>query len=1186
MTERHPNRLAQESSPYLLGHANSPIYWFPWGQEALRLAQEKDLPLFVSIGYSASYLCHLMERESFADKAVAATVNEHFIPIQVDREERPDIDAIYMNASWALTGSGGWPMTVLALPNGEPFFVGTYFPPRSEEGRPGLLELVRKVVELWKDDKKQLLEQAEALAHAVRSAARPRASGGISAETIRVAARQLQKVHDSSFGGFGKPPKFPNKSALSLLLRYHLSAGDQKVLEIVERSLEGMMNGGIYDHLAGGFFCSSTDQRWLVPHFEKTSIDQAQLAELYLEAFQITKNPSYRRIARETFEFLLDEMQSPGGGFFSARGAESEGHEGHGYLWTPRAVRALVDEPSATHFCAFYGITEEGHLAAGSVPHTFTPLREVAKQFGLAETELSQSIELAKHQLKQARADRSAPHIDDKVIVSTNGLVIRSLCHGAQVLGEPRYLQAALGAADFVLGHLRTKDGRLLRSFRGIPSAVNAFVEDYVFLIDGLVSLHELTGGAEYLDAAMSFAEVVLSDFSDQETGALFQTPHQSEEPIARLCQARDGSLPAPNAVACRALHRLATHTARPELAERATRIACAFATEVQATPRAYTELLTAVQGLLRPSLAVVISGDPSSENYEQLTTVATSRFLPFLTCTRVPLGETPSQASALTCGEPPPQGTAIACLHENLIVKPSTSDQQMLEKQLAESLETQARERRQELGRQRLPGKATRKATKDFLDKRGIGKNARSRLGELSVSALALGSHRIGLDSAEHRQAALAALGEGINLIDTSPSFALGNSERLLGEVLASLHQQGADRSCFVLASKVGVALGGAAEQLQQLGALDSPAVALTPGSPLESGAYCLDPQFISWQIGTSLERLGVEHLDVVLLQSPEHLLLGGKGPEEVRLEVRRAILELEKEVSSGRIGCYGVFTTRQEAIANDVLSPKHLAHLAHEAAGEDHHFRVVEIPLNLLERRALEPQGDDSCLAAQLQALGLSVWAARPLSAVSSSALVRLVDPPKAPEEQSPPPLSTARYRVASLEAEFETTLAARLRLAGLAGQGPLLPLSGDLGRSLEKVESLQQFDLAETTMITPRLRQLLAELDRAFGEDAGQDWARFRGRYVEAVGNYLAAVRAEAIDHNYSLLQRLRQEVPTSAAFGQLPGAQVEPAHFAHWALGLLMEHPAVDITVVGLRSAKQASEALRLLQAARE
>ena len=612
------NRLAQESSPYLLQHAQNPVDWYPWGEEAFAHARAEEKPLLLSVGYSACHWCHVMEHESFANEATAALMNEHFVNIKVDREERPDVDAAYMAATQAMSGSGGWPMTVFLSPDRKPFFAGTYFPPRDAYGRPGFPTLLRRIAAAWENDREQLLQCAESLTEALQ---RGQATEGGQADTpadeaVASAVAHWRASFDTVLGGFGGAPKFPSPGTIATLLRHHHDSGDAHSLEMALATLRGMAAGGIRDHLAGGFARYSVDAQWLVPHFEKMLYDNAQLARCYIEAFQVTGAPVFSEVARETLDWLLAQMALPQGGFASALDADSEGVEGKYYVWRDAEMRTLLAPDEARAFCAFYGVTPQGNWEGQSVLHTPLPMQEVAQTLGLAEAELAVSLAAARSKLLAARRQREPPSRDDKVLTAWNGLAISALAEGYRIFQDDRYLKAASKAATFLQNNLVADSGRLLRSWRDGRAGPTAFLDDYACLAEGMLALYEANGTAWHLEWALALGEELLALFG-AEDGGLWASGSDQELLYFRHREPLDGATPSPSGVAAQALVRLGWHFARDDLRQAAEAIVAAEASHLREHPWGCTSLMEAAQMLRQPPVELVLVGDGPTPGFD-----------------------------------------------------------------------------------------------------------------------------------------------------------------------------------------------------------------------------------------------------------------------------------------------------------------------------------------------------------------------------------------------------------------------------------------------------------------------------------------------------------------------------------------------------------------------------------------
>jgi uncharacterized protein YyaL (SSP411 family) len=629
------NRLAHEISPYLLQHAENPVDWYPWGEEALERAMREDKPIFLSIGYAACHWCHVMERESFENEAVAALLNQSFVSIKVDREERPDLDDIYMAATVALSGGGGWPMSVFLAPDRRPFFAGTYFPPTDRHGRPGFSTLLKRIAQLWRSQRDDLLAQASALVAQVRAGYEIATAAPVSSAMISAAVRALAASFDPQWGGFGAAPKFPPAASISLLLRYHAKTEDAQALGMATTTLDGMKNGGIYDHLGGGFARYSTDQRWLVPHFEKMLYDNAALARVYLEAYQATHDLEYRRVARETLDYVVREMQDAEGGYYCATDADSEGEEGKFFVWTLDEIQALLDPVSAEAFALFYDVTVQGNWEGKNVLHRSRTVAQTATELGCTPEALQSRLEAAREKLYHARLARVPPLLDDKVITAWNGLVIGAMAEGFRVLRDPRFLQSAERATRFVLSALRRPDRGLFRTARAGRAHLPGCLDDYAYLADGLITLFEAGGSAEFLAEAQRLVERGLRDFDDGH-GAFFTTARDHETLFARPREGQDGALPNANAVLARALARLARHYDRDDFARRARAALMAYGTLIEQAPRAFATSLDVLDFLESIPFELALVGRRGAPDREALERAVAEHYLPNRVCAHI----------------------------------------------------------------------------------------------------------------------------------------------------------------------------------------------------------------------------------------------------------------------------------------------------------------------------------------------------------------------------------------------------------------------------------------------------------------------------------------------------------------------------------------------------------------------
>jgi hypothetical protein len=633
--ERRANHLINEKSPYLLQHAYNPVEWYPWGPEAFARARREDRPIFLSIGYSTCHWCHVMERESFEDPEVAALLNETFVCIKVDREERPDIDSIYMTVCRMLTGSGGWPLTIIMTPDQKPFFAATYIPKTSRFGRIGMLELIPRIATLWREQREELTRAAERITAGLVSMQGSAGGEGLEAELLERAARELSARYDDFYGGFGTAPKFPTPQNLLFLLRHWRRTGEERWLRMVEHTLQALRRGGIFDQLGFGFHRYSTDREWLTPHFEKMLYDQALLLLAYLEAHQATGKPLYARTAEEIITYMLRDLRDPGGAFHSAEDADSEGEEGKFYLWTVPEVRALLDEESASLFIEAYGLrpggnfTAEGGGEGRNILHLPAPLEELARRKGMALEVLERRLESARKRLLAAREKRVRPHKDDKVLTDWNGLAIAALARAGAVLGKEEYMAAARQAAQFLLQKLRDDSGRLLHRYRDGSAEIPGQLDDYAFLTWGLIELYETTFEPEWLATALELSRVLEERFWDAERGGFYLTADDAEGLIVRVRQIEEGGIPSGNAVAMLNLLRLARLTGDTHLEELAQRLGAGFSAEVARMPGAYTFLMCALSFAVGPNNEVVITGEPAAADTRALIRAVRSRYLP-----------------------------------------------------------------------------------------------------------------------------------------------------------------------------------------------------------------------------------------------------------------------------------------------------------------------------------------------------------------------------------------------------------------------------------------------------------------------------------------------------------------------------------------------------------------------------
>ncbi len=649
---KHTNWLINETSPYLLQHAHNPVNWYPWGEEALQKAQQEDKPVLLSVGYSACHWCHVMERESFENDAIADLMNQHFVSIKVDREERPDIDAIYMQAVQAMTHQGGWPMTVFLTPDGRPFYGGTYFPPQDrhygQQVMPGFSSLLSTIAQAYKEHRSEIEEQATEIATYLQeqsSSAQLRSRSSIDANTsgaldiLNDASQRLAEEFDPIDGGFGGAPKFPGSMAHEFLLRVHLHRSKQELrapsaqkpapeLHMVELSLQHMAYGGVYDQLGGGFHRYSVDSHWLVPHFEKMLYDNALLSRLYLHTYLVTGNPFYRRVAEETLDYVVREMTAPQGGFYSTQDADSEGEEGKFFLWTPAEIEQVLSPEDAQLFSLYYDVSAHGNFEGKNILHVPQNARQIANKAQVSLDVLDEALRRSRTMLLQVREQRVKPARDEKILTAWNGLMLRSFAEAARHLRRPDYLLVARNSARFLLQALRV-DNRLLRTYKDGRAHLNGYLEDYVFLADGLLALYEADFAPHWFAEARSLMDQAIELFADEQHGGFFDTGSDHEVLISRPKEIMDHATPAGNSVAADVLLRLAAFTGESSYRQRAEDYLQPLTDVMIRYPQSLGHLLGALDFALATSKEFAILGDLDAADTQTLLNVINDHYLP-----------------------------------------------------------------------------------------------------------------------------------------------------------------------------------------------------------------------------------------------------------------------------------------------------------------------------------------------------------------------------------------------------------------------------------------------------------------------------------------------------------------------------------------------------------------------------
>ena len=641
---RKPNRLAKETSPYLLQHAYNPVDWYPWGEEALQKAKHADKPIFLSIGYSACHWCHVMAHESFEDNEVAKIMNENFINIKVDREERPDLDDIYQRACQLATGTGGWPLSIFLTPDQKPFYVGTYFPKdgSSHYNMPGFRNILLQLADAYKNKKSEIQTASSEFTHALSQTAtdvveRTQLTEKTTLERsiLDEAAVGLLQMGDRIYGGFGHAPKFPNPSNLMFLLRYYDISGINRFRDFVIFTADKMAEGGIHDHLGGGFARYATDQKWLVPHFEKMLYDNALLSQLYAELYQITKAESYMQITCKTLDYVIREMTHPDGGFYSAQDADSEGEEGKFYLWKKKEIESVIDDEIAANIlCEHYGVTQGGNFEGKNILNVRVPITSLAKNYNKTPEQVAQILRDASAKLFAAREERVKPARDEKILTSWNGLMISGFAKGYAVSGDSKYLHAAKNAVEFIESKLASSDGRLRRTFKDGQSKLNAYLEDYAFYVSGLLDLFAANSKQEYLDKSIMYTDFMLQHFWDEKEGNLFFTSDDHEQLISRTKNFYDLAIPSGNSMAASNLLRLYHYTQNNSYLDRAVRIMKGGSRSAAENPFGFGQMLNSIYLYVKKPVEVTVivtdnSSNSSNTNSSKLVSWLNRQFLP-----------------------------------------------------------------------------------------------------------------------------------------------------------------------------------------------------------------------------------------------------------------------------------------------------------------------------------------------------------------------------------------------------------------------------------------------------------------------------------------------------------------------------------------------------------------------------
>jgi Highly conserved protein containing a thioredoxin domain len=1202
---RKPNRLVHETSPYLLQHAYNPVDWYPWGTEALNTARQRNCPILLSIGYSACHWCHVMERESFENESIAALMNRHFVCVKVDREERPDLDEIYMAATIAMNhGQGGWPMTVFLTPEQQPFFAGTYFPPVGRWGRPGFPDLLQQVADLWRQDPNGVRSQAQDMTARLQREWQTPAPISVGEEVLDSVVEEFQRDFDARFGGFGGAPKFPPAAALSLLLRCHRRSGNPMALQMVTTTLDAMAAGGIYDHIGGGFARYSTDERWLVPHFEKMLYDNALLGKVYLEAFQVTGNESYRQVVTEVLDYVLREMTDDQGAFYSATDADSEGEEGKFFVWTPEQVaQALGDDEECRRFCAVYDITKQGNWEHKNIPNRMRPLDVIAQELRVPIEELRDSLRRGRALLYEARTHRVPPGLDDKIITAWNGMMISAMAEAGRVLGRSEYIEAARRSAEYLLRLHYTKDYRLLRTSRKGRAQHDAVLEDYAYLGEGLLDLYEAGGEERFLERAGTLAVSLLESFQDHDLGGFYTTAKDHEALIVRGREGADGATPSGNAVAATLLARLSFHLDRPELREAAVAAMRAYGKQMTRYPRGFAKSLSLVDFLTEGPVELALVGPKDDPTFLALRDTIRSVYLPnrILATSHRTDG---ASSHPLLAGKKPVDGrTALYICRDFSCQRPLTNNVSAAEALHGLSTRSSSTVGGKKLRGRILGGSATvegsaRYAARSVNQPRTGGRFAHgyTPFGStgLTVSKVGFGGYRVDDSDPEHRRALVHALGAGVNVIDTSTNYMDGGSERMIGTVLRELVNTGTvSRDELIVVSKIGYVQGQNLKEAEARERTGRPYPDMVKYG--EGIWHCIHPEFLADQLDGSLDRLGLATVDVCLLHNPEYALSeaarsGGSSLVESRerfyRRIQQAFVYFESQVAAGRIQWYGVSsnTVGRDREDPEAVSLFELWSAASSAAASvgvtRHHFAVLQCPMNLFEsevatRPNTGPQHDQSVL--QFAEHGqIAVLVNRPLNAMPGrgAGMVRLAEFPLEGESGD---LEEAFQAVAVLEDEYRSTLAALIPHGG-KGLEPkdYFNWAKELAPLRTQLQGVEHWEHVEHQMIAPHVNQVLQAIPRVLqGKSAEQQWENWRDRYVPRLLALLGLLRRTAAERSRARTQQI------AASIDPLLPESKRVESLSRKALWVIASTPGVTCVLNGMRTVQYVEDSIAIL-----
>jgi uncharacterized protein len=987
-------------------------------------------------------------------------------------------------------------------------------------------------------------------------------------------------------GGFGPAPKFPAATKLSLLLRYHRRTGDGQALAMARTTLDAMARGGIYDQVGGGFHRYAVDERWLVPHFEKMLYDNALLTRTYLEASQVTADAFYRRIATEILDYVLREMTGPGGGFYSATDADSEGEEGKFFVWTPDEVETILDGEEARIFCAYYDITARGNWEGKSIPNVRRMLEQVAAKLEMPSDAVQVILERARQQVYEARKRRVPPGLDDKVLTAWNGLMISAMAEGYRVLGDRRHLEAATRAADFLLTTHTRPDGRLLRTSRAGKAHLDAYLEDYAYLAEALIDLYEAGGAERYLTESLRLAEIILADFVDEESGAFYATARDHESLIVRQREGTDGATPSSNGAAASALARLSLHLDREDLRAAAEQAISAFGKQIGTYPHAFAKSLAFVDLLLDGPTELALIGSPGEARFEALRAEVGRHYLP----NRIIAHHDPAS------GDPPPfpllagkglaNGKAALYVCRNFACQTPISEPTMVAHSLGSAGTGDNEERRSTVGNF-VQGSATSEATRAYASHFAAGGYTRLGTTGLITSRVGFGCYRIDDETPAHRDALEKALLGGCNLIDTSTNYMDGASERCVGAVLGALVRAGKlSREDVIVVSKIGYVQGSnlsLAKEREEAGRPFAEMVKYMDGC-----WHCIHPDYLREQLELSLARLQLDTLDVCLLHNPEYFLTDaakrGRGSleatrDEFYRRLREAFAFFETQITAGTMRWYGISSNTAVAPASDpgATSLTRMLAAAREAGGPDHHFRVLQIPMNLFEpggalERNTGTENRQTALEAAMEA-GIGILVNRPLNALIGNRLLRLAS---FQADGEPIDIDTQLKRVADLEAQWRREFAPHIQTASESISAEnFFRWSEELRQLPGQLQGLEHWGEIEGQMVLPQLTHLVRALDQHLEGEFQAKWQSWRGRYVNELMTLLAEFRRQASAKSQ------RQSQAVAGVVDPLLPPERRGERLSRKALWVLASTPGVSCVLNGMRKTAYVEDSLGIL-----